>query len=478
MTDHLNWWLANEDPIETPRGVNEYGEFVSGMTKEKQAALSTSDKQKYQAKATQGLEYKFTILESIADVETDKEKLKPLYNVATRIDEYKRAVRAYNMQDVFLVPNEFADHDTRGRIPAAGAQGIDLFSSYSAISLEVVKDHSKFIFKNAASTFLTENLVWSGTLLLNSCDEKLRDRLHETTRHWPVYYQTGPVLFKLMTQDIMVHTASLMRTVLNILLKLGVKDFDGENVSNCVTVVRGLVEQLENSSAMPHDAIQIVGDVFRHTSVDDFKTFVVQVLSNHEQGIKELTLTQFIDTVDKKYREMIGIAGAWTAGGGLQDSAFFNKFSGKCFNCGKEGHRAADCPEPRKEQGHGRGTDGACGRGRGGRGYRGGGCGNEGRGGRSDGRGRGRGRSGGRDERQVDPIYKTPQPGEPREKMFNGEKKYWCGRCAKWDDHTTDQHHVMLGVAAGTSQPNQEQQQQAAASSTPTMGFGSLALHF
>jgi hypothetical protein len=128
--------------------VKGYGEFASGMSKEERAKLSVSDKQKYCDKATKGLESKFTMLESTTDVGVDKEKPKPLYNVATRIDEYKRQVKAFNMQDVFTIPNEFTEDTKGGLVPAAGAQPIDLFSSYTSIDLEKVKSYSQFVFQN------------------------------------------------------------------------------------------------------------------------------------------------------------------------------------------------------------------------------------------------------------------------------------------------------------------------------------------
>ena len=130
-----------------------------------------------------------------------------------------------------------------------------------------MKKASEF-FQRRGQLYHVQNLLWSGTKVLNSCDEELRKKIEEQVIEYPIEHRTGPVYYKLMIELVQASSASSMRALTKQLEELSVKDFDGESVITYVSIMRGVIEQLRNNNAVPSDAIELIGDGLKKTSTE------------------------------------------------------------------------------------------------------------------------------------------------------------------------------------------------------------------
>ena len=355
----------------------------------------------------------------MTDSKPSKETLKSMYSVTTRIDEFRRAARADNMIKIFDIP---LDYDASGR--PSSERTIDLFTQYKEVSLSTVRKASHF-YSTYGGPFTAENCNWTGLKLLNSCEEDLRERILGATANDPRTEQSGIVYFKIMMNHVVSTSESHMRTIQDHIRALKLTEFDGENVSDAVSSLRGLTEQLSNHSALPGDIIELIANVMRGTTVSKFETYVDQTYGYHRSGLVTYTLSSFFDAMEKQYQEMSGVTGRWTAATvkANQGSVFF---SGNCRYCNIKGHKQNDCRKYKADQAAGRApADGGRG------GGRSGGRGRGGRGGRS---------GGGRGQYNVDRT--PPKAGQPHERDTNGHAEKWCGSCKRWGNHLTVNHRA------------------------------------
>jgi hypothetical protein len=94
-------------------------------------------------------------------------------------------------------------------LPTSGA--INLFTVSHKVDLEVVKKASSYMM-HYGEEWLLQNLLWSSTKLLNSCNDKLQQKIEEKTMSWTVQYTTRPVYFKVMLENILATSPESMRT--------------------------------------------------------------------------------------------------------------------------------------------------------------------------------------------------------------------------------------------------------------------------
>ena len=168
-------WLDGQQPLAAvnARTDAEVAGIIASMKKEDRRHLSIHNpsaytKLKYYAES--GMENKFTLVKTI-DTDDDPEALKKIYNITVRVEEFKNELVRYDIAHPF--ENIADDFETDGMIyfPSIASTGRNLFSGHKHLTLENCMRMSKF-WMEIGQEFHAESLLWSGTKLLNSCDEE------------------------------------------------------------------------------------------------------------------------------------------------------------------------------------------------------------------------------------------------------------------------------------------------------------------
>ena len=455
--------------------------YFTTVPKTEREELSANEYTKLKIKAEQGLETKFSLMKIASTDTSDQESLKNIYNVTIRIGEFQRALRQFDMENCFLLPSDLElDPDTNEYWPSPGARMVNLFTSYSDTSLDVVKQASEF-YTRRAPDYTVQNLLWSGAKLLDSCTDELRQKIEEVAMAFPIEHSTGPVYFKIMMGLVLASTSASLRTVSRQVERLSLKDFPGENVVTACSFLRGAIEQLKNGSALPSDIIDLIAETFKKATTKEFATYIATLHTLHEVGNPRLSVESLLSKAEEKYTAMVA-SDKWTKGTSDTDhGSVFYAAPTLCFNCGSKEHMVRDCPKPRDEdtikknatarrnmmRGRGGGRSG-----RGGRGGR------FGRGGRNAGRGNER------NEKHKDPFRIPPKGDEARSKTLNNKEVHWCGRCSLWTSHDTAKHQQIDQLGKDTDKenpksvvPDREPRGEANSSENPTP-FAGLSHHF
>ena len=299
-------WLNGVGPRAVARTQRETAQVLTAVVKEQRALLNAQQILKVQQRCEEGLEephFDFLSYDNLNSLES----LKNLYSVRMKIEQLRSALMEGDMHGVFSVPSIMTQDPTGNFdfVPGIGCSPIDLFYSSEELDLETIKKWSLFVLM-AGKTYLVQNLLWSGKKIMNSLSDKLREKLIEKTMGWEVFYQTGPIYFKLVMMFIEESSPKSTRNLINKLQILGVRDYDGENVCLVTSTIKGAYEVLQNKRSVPPDFLDIVFEVLEKCTVDKFVMHFRGPKTNHNQQVKVLTLAQLLNEVEQKYIQLEG----------------------------------------------------------------------------------------------------------------------------------------------------------------------------
>ena len=162
---------------------------LAGVPEVERVKLSVTELQKLKLKAEAGLESKFMLMAPLADTKANKDQLESIYFLTMWVEEFHKSLQAFDMDNVFTITSEYINevkNNVTYKIPGPRAAVINLFMMHSKVDLETVKHASEFVALQGDANYLLQNLIWSGTKLLNSCDDKLWMKIEEKTLDWLV----------------------------------------------------------------------------------------------------------------------------------------------------------------------------------------------------------------------------------------------------------------------------------------------------
>mmetsp|Transcript_12618 Transcript_12618/g.18128 ORF Transcript_12618/g.18128 Transcript_12618/m.18128 type:complete len:120 (+) Transcript_12618:460-819(+) len=102
--------------------------------------------QKLQDTRTAGLQAKFELIQQVNE-DANMKQLEAVYSVSIRVTQLKEFFKKCDMADIFVIASDYFQNPQQNGdlIPTDNAGTIDLFTEYSKVSIDLVKQASEFI---------------------------------------------------------------------------------------------------------------------------------------------------------------------------------------------------------------------------------------------------------------------------------------------------------------------------------------------
>lgn len=436
--ESIDRFLGGEKPRDVARKDSELREQAVGTSKKERENLKSKDFKGYEKlkeKSQIGLPKRFSLLENI-DIDDKKlDQLKNVTSVVESMEDLKNKLEETDLTDVFTIPSAFKSITTSDLnnewVPTDDSRELNLFKDYNQVDLDTVRKATAW-YNKYGQIYHVENVKWSGQAILNSCTTELRSKMVEAIRELPESEKGGPTYLMMMIRKIIATSDTALRGLTKKLETLKLTDYDGENVLDCVTFVRNAVKIMRDHASIPHDIKSIILEIFGATTCVRFEQIVSAIRTELDLKRTDYEIEDILKILEEDYQDKIG-SGKWTPKG--TDKVEGSTFSVSnedimCLNCGEFGHMVKDCTKPicqlaiakRKKLLFN---------------FRG-------KGGDSDKGDKKTNKKGKKNEsnsdKPKDPKKQPPKAGEEHEKIFDGQKLWWCGKCGKWTNHKTKDH--------------------------------------
>lgn len=308
------------------------------------------------------------------------------------------------------------------------------------MNLDTVKKATSW-YQRYGATWHTENVTWSGELILSSCKDTLRLKILEEVIGFNESKKGGPTFFYILMMKIVATSQTALRGLVTVLNNTTLKEFGGENVFDCASFYKAAATLLKDNNMLPNDILETTFKTFGSSSCDEFNSLVNAMKNAIDLGLKEYSLEEIIHKFEADYNDRIG-SSRWPAKDtkSNQQSTFGANTNGTiiCFNCG-DFHLLKDCNKPfdqvaiekRKQVIMGGRTKQDK--------TKQGDNGNPNKNSKKD-------KDSNNQKKEDKSSSKThvkkipPKAGESHEREVNGRKIYWCGKCASWTSHKTSDH--------------------------------------
>jgi uncharacterized protein Smg (DUF494 family) len=457
--DHLKLFLGGKSPKTTMRNDEEIMSNAVVCNQEERSEMRKEDRkayQKLQENCEKGLPIKFT-LQKMIDFQAKTDQLKEITSVMQNVEALRTALVKRDMISVFKIPSNFERNENGEWEPSSEAKTLNLITDYKDISIETVKKAVSW-FLRYGQDYHVENVKWSGEMILNSCEETLRNKLNESTAFLDESQKGGPVYFSIMMNHIIATSNVALRGIINRLQSLKLTEFDGENVKQWASFVRGALTLLKDQKMTPVDIKDIIMRSLLSTSCEEFKVDIQQLKSLIQMNMVEKSTDEILLHVEELYNNLIG-SGRWTPKSleKHQGSTFHAESEGNsndkkviCLNCGGIGHMVNTCKQPiddsaiaiRKEIMF-----------------------------KSDDVTKNQQRTSNKHPSRI-----PPKEGESEEKQVKGTSLFWCGKCKRWNkSHRTSEHKSKEELTQSQQGRNVSQDTESTANTViHSNGFGAL----
>lgn len=336
--------------IDYDPGVTQTSDTEAFYKKAERANLTADKLADLFEKATRSkLTVKFDIVSSTF---SDEDKLDDTYNLGILINRFKNHLQKYDMLDVMSIVHV-------DKVDTSKPTGIieDLLTDYSKIPDSVVASSCAWYRQYTTDPWYRENLQLITDFLENNTTEGLWEKCIEAHDEYPAESRGGPLIFSIMMKLLQSHSDNAVQYLINSVKNLRIRDFEGENVSKVVSLVRGAYKRLKSITKLPEEFPQWVLQLLQTSSVDEFNEAfthlqrdieVIQTLLNNTTVPTYPSIENMLGIAQRKYLELVS-TNKWS---GLNTKANQSAFFGQkvdgakkmtCWNCGAEGHSIKTC---------------------------------------------------------------------------------------------------------------------------------------
>ena len=384
------------------------------------------------------------------------------------------------MSDPFVIPKltDPTALSVEDRWAERKLTGVHLLKNWGKLTLQQCRAWQRDSYDYASLEDLT-SMEWAKSLLMNSCDALLVERIDEKFEDLSLYEQGGVTYIKLALDEMFTISNTVVATLQGFFenfAKDGIAKVPNEDVRFATEQIIAVAERLAEVSALPSECTVQLLEGLTKCSVTVFRqTFSHLLVGERLRQLRTLTTLHDstrlggIKKLCKEANDMfnsLNVSKEWN----IPQKHRFDA----CFNCGDPNHGVPKCPKPIDQARIDRAKSefSTSGSGRGGRSF--------GRDGRGRGRGNGRGRgdsdkavSRGKwksEAKSVKTLY-TPTGVEKR----NGRWSMMCKTCGWNTTHTTGFHSSYKDDPASFSLPSTHIYWTKSGKSPPTNGRGASA---
>ena len=327
--------------------------------KHARGAHGSRDYARHQEAATKAIPYPFASAKHFHAKNADGEASNKYANLQSeyagnlaKIKTLKRRMDAWDMISPFVIP-DFIDPyalSVEDRWGDRKLTGVNLLKNWGKVTLKQCRNWQRDSFDYACTEDLT-SMEWAKSLMMNSCDVLLVDRIDEKFDELDLYEQGGVTYIKIALDEMFTISNTVVTTLQGIFeafAREGIAKVPNEDVRASTEQIVAVAERLAEVSALPTESTRHILEGFTRCSVIVFRqTFAHLLVAERLQRLCYLTnrydSSRLID-IKRLYKEAndlfnsLNVSNEWNIPSKHRVDA--------CFNCGDPDYSVPICPKP------------------------------------------------------------------------------------------------------------------------------------
>ncbi len=316
-------------------------------------------------------------------------------DIAENLANYEQRLWDYELDGPFLIPQLAGDKLTFLK----HAPMVNLLQHHDQYSCSLVARWCSLLDRGTRELETITEMQWSGTLLFNSCDTDLARLVKERLSSFPSKIRKyGPLVFQAVAEIIYTVDEGVLSNMTEAARNLRLTDFEGENVTKALQVLRACRDRLLTLKRPLPDFATILLTLFRGCSHQMFQLKYEMMLVNNDDHMHDADW--LFQDGDKNYLRYIRTVNWIKSTTTKKPSAFLADDRMATPIVGLQTQNPSPGPQ-RTPQAKPRKTHDARGR-------------------------------------LID--YTPPKAGQGTTRITDGETEHWCSKCTRWGSHDDAGH--------------------------------------